>query len=157
MEITDITPGDAVYLKAADRVYDASTGRWGPCERSGPYIVERVYRSGEHYRLVAHGRSEFSRVDAALDQFDRSKEGLGRQPGRGCDTRRVQRDPRPHDGQPAVPGPDGEAPQAQPEGPEVGMWLAAVRAAATVARPQTRAQSSRCARACDKETGDQHR
>ena len=67
---TQFKKGDDVYLSAADAVFDATTGKTAPRDLSGPFIVERVYKSGQHWRLVASVGDPYSRVDAAVSQFE---------------------------------------------------------------------------------------
>ncbi len=61
--------GDDVYLKAADAVFDGMTGKTAPRDLSGPFVVERVYKCGNHWRLAA-GVNGFTRVDAAVGSFE---------------------------------------------------------------------------------------
>lgn len=62
--------GDDVYLSAADAVFDAVTGKTTPRDLSGPFVIERVYKSGDHWRLVASVGEPYSRVDACVSQFE---------------------------------------------------------------------------------------
>ncbi len=62
--------GDDVYLKAADAVFDGMTGKTAPRDLSGPFIVEKVYKCGDHWRLSAGTGEGYSRVDAAVSQFE---------------------------------------------------------------------------------------
>ncbi len=67
---SQFNPGDDVYLKAADAVFDATTGKTAPRDLSGPFIVEKVYQCGQHWRLSASTGEPYSRVDAAVAQFE---------------------------------------------------------------------------------------
>ena len=67
---TQFKTGDDVYLSAAKAVFDGTTGKTAPRDLSGPFIVERVYRCGNHWRLVASVGEPYSRVDAAITQFE---------------------------------------------------------------------------------------
>ncbi len=62
--------GDDVYLSAANAVFDPMTGKTEPRDLSGPFIVERVYKSGNHWRLVASTGEPYSRVEACVSQFE---------------------------------------------------------------------------------------
>lgn len=68
-----IKPGDTVYLKACEKLYDAYYGKWTSRERKGPFIVSSIYRTGltreNHVRLSAYG-SGFKKIDAAIDKFE---------------------------------------------------------------------------------------
>ena len=67
---TQFKAGDDVYLSAADAVFDAVTGKTAPRDLSGPFIVERVYRCGDHWRLVAGVGEPYSNVDAEVSRFE---------------------------------------------------------------------------------------
>ncbi len=66
---TQFKTGDDVYLVAADAVFDGMTGKTAPRDLSGPFIVERVYKCGDHWRLAA-GVNGYTQVDAAVSQFE---------------------------------------------------------------------------------------
>ena len=66
LKVEVVTP---VFLTAA-RVFDGLTGRHVNRPRQGPYIVERVYKDGGHWRLKAVKEGSRASVDAALFQFE---------------------------------------------------------------------------------------
>ncbi len=60
--------GQMCYLKAADQVFDAMTGKTLPRKESGPFFVTKIYQCGEHIRISAEG-GYLGHVDAAMAQF----------------------------------------------------------------------------------------
>ena len=62
--------GDSVYLSASPAVFDGMTGKTVPRERQGPFIIEKVYQSGQNWRLSAVMDNPYNYVDAAVSQFE---------------------------------------------------------------------------------------
>ncbi len=67
--------GDTVYLKAADRVYDACLNKYIARPRTGPLTVENIYRCGagynSHTRLKAIiDGGNYGYHDAAISAFE---------------------------------------------------------------------------------------
>ncbi len=66
-QLLKVEVGTLVFLTAA-RVFDGLAGRYINRPRQGPFIVEKVYKSGEHWRVkaVEYNISESGHLESGL-------------------------------------------------------------------------------------------